>query len=472
MEASLSPLSPKATRSKKQKEKEQKEAEEDQGHEQEDDFDYGEDFEEVLIGKEKESGTDKAKAFMDEELHRRMEQLNIPPEYGVFLTDEEITVLREITISMSQDHELVVNLRRAADQMTQLRRKREEEDEAKEEAARIAAREKARKQREEEMKTKGKEKVGEEGEFFSHPSPVTPPMSPVPETRENIMRELKDALDREAASRQGRPVPVQPLDGILDSFVRFYSDLKAKEQHIEETAVTKDKELLQYKEQAGAATKQNKELETSLEKAMADKKLYREELEFALQENMLYAAKRQLDVDQLSLDNRAARRELNRAKQEKEVLGTALTFANEKLEEARQSLQDEKSKAVEWVTTKIALEEDLRQRQSFASELQGQVERLTTGYETATKSLDDVKTKLDALEREKKEAEAQLKEAQDENARTEQLLAISEQKYEQTEKAYKIAMEKKTVTPRAVSARLAQQDLGSQTQTPQRLDSY
>ena len=85
-----------------------------------------------------------------------MEQLNIPPEYGVFLTDEEITVLREITISMSQDHELVVNLRRAADQMTQLRRKREEEDEAKEEAARIAAREKVRKQREEEMKTKGK----------------------------------------------------------------------------------------------------------------------------------------------------------------------------------------------------------------------------------------------------------------------------------------------------------------------------
>ena len=70
------------------------------------------------------------------------------------------------------------------------------------------------------MKTKGKEKVGEEGEFFSHPSPVTPPMSPVPETRQKIMRELKDALDREAASRQGRPVPVQPLDGILDSFVR------------------------------------------------------------------------------------------------------------------------------------------------------------------------------------------------------------------------------------------------------------
>ena len=167
---------------------------------------------------------------------------------------------------------------------------------------------------------------------------------------------------------------------------------------------------------------------------------------------MLYAAKRQLDVDQLSLDNRAARRELNRAKQDKEVLGTALSFANEKLEEAPKSLQEEKSKAVEWVTTKIALEEDLRQRQSYADELQSQVERLTTGYETATKSLGDVQTKLDELEREKKEAEVLLKEAQDENARTEQLLAISEQKYEQTEKAYKIAMEKKTVTPRAVSA--------------------
>ena len=48
------------------------------------------------------------------------------------------------------------------------------------------------------------------------------------------------------------------------------------------------------------------------------------------------------------------------------------------------------------------------------------------------------------MEREKKEAEAQLKEAQDENARTEQLLAIFEQKYEQAKKAYKIAMEKKT----------------------------
>ena len=90
------------------------------GHDQEDDFDYGEDFEEVLLGRRKKSlGKDKAKAFMDEELHRRMEQLNIPPKYGVFLTDEEITVLREITISMSQDHELVVNLRRAADQMAQ-----------------------------------------------------------------------------------------------------------------------------------------------------------------------------------------------------------------------------------------------------------------------------------------------------------------------------------------------------------------
>ena len=159
---------------------------------------------------------------------------------------------------------------------------------------------------------KVKEKVGEEGEFFSHPSPVTPPMSPVHDTREKIMSEIKEALDREAKSRQGRPVLVQPLDGILDSFVRFYSNLKAKVQHIEEMAETKDKEIQQYKEQAGAATAQNKTLETSLEKAMADKKLYREELEFALQENMLYAAKRQLDVDQLSLDNRAARRELNR----------------------------------------------------------------------------------------------------------------------------------------------------------------
>ena len=115
------------------------------------------------------------------------------------------------------------------------------------------------------------------------------------------MNELKEALDREAKSRQGRPVPVQPLDGILDSFVRFYTDLKAKEQQIEATAETKDREIQQYKEQAGVATAQNKTLATSLEKAMADKKLYREELEFALQENMLYAAKRQLDVDQLSL---------------------------------------------------------------------------------------------------------------------------------------------------------------------------
>ena len=71
----------------------------------------------------------------------------------------------------------------------------------------------------------------------------------------------------------------------------------------------------------------------------------------------------------------------------------------------------------------------------------------------------------------RKEAEVLLKEAQDENARIEQLLAISEQKYEQTEKAYKIAMEKKTVTPRAVSAGLAQQDLESLTQIPQRFDN-
>ena len=54
--------------------------------------------------------------------------------------------------------------------------------------------------------------------------------------------------------------------------------------------------------------------------------------------------------------------------------------------------------------------------------------------------------------KEKKDAEKMLKEAQEENVRTEQLLAISEQKYEQTEKAYKIVMEKKTVTPRTVSA--------------------
>ena len=124
------------------------------------------------------------------------------------------------------------------------------------------------------------------------------------------------------------------------------------------------------------------------------------------------------------------------------------------------------------MTTKIALEEDLRQRQSYAAELQGQVERLTTGYETATMSLEDVQTKLDELERDKKEAEELLKEAQEENARTEQLLAISEQKYEQTEKAYKIAMEKKTVTPRAsVCGWLAQLDLRSLTQIHQRSDN-
>ena len=265
------------------------------------------------------------------------------------------------------------------------------------------------------------------------------------------MNELKEALEREAISRQERLVPAQPLDGIVDSFVKFYTDLKAKEQQIEETAETKDRELQQYKEQAEAATAQNKELETSLESALADKKLFREELEYALQENMLYAAKRQLDVDQLSLANRAARRDLNKAKQDKEVLGTALSFANDRLDEARRSLQEERNKAVEWVTNKVALEEDLRQRQSYAAELQSQVDRLTTGYETATKSLEAMQPKLDELEKEKKNAEKMLKEAQEENVRTEQLLAISEQKYEQIEKAYKIAMEKKTVTPRTVS---------------------
>ena len=45
-----------------------------------------------------------------------------------------------------------------------------------------------------------------------------------------------------------------------------------------------------------------------------------------------------------------------------------------------------------------------------------------------------------------------LEEAQEDNARTEELLAISEQKYEQTERAYKIAMEKRMVTPRTISA--------------------
>ena len=149
----------------------------------------------------------------------------------------------------------------------------------KHEAARIAAREKARKQREEEMKTKGKEKVVEEEGSFKHPPPVTPPLSLAYDTREKIMNELKEALEREAVSRQERPVPAQPLDGILDSFVRFYTDLKAKEQQIEETAETKDREIQQYKEQARAATAQNKKLETSLENALTNKKLFREELE-------------------------------------------------------------------------------------------------------------------------------------------------------------------------------------------------
>ena len=134
-------------------------------------------------------------------------------------------------------------------------------------------------------------------------------------------------------------------------------------------------------------------------------------------------------------------------------MGTALSFANDRLDEARKSLQEEKDKAVEWVTDKVAMEEDLRQRKSHAAELESQVERLTTGYETAAKALESLQPKLDELEKEKKNAEKLLTEAQEENARIELLLEISEQKYEQTEKAYKIAMEKRSVTPRAVSAR-------------------
>ena len=397
MEAALSPRSPRKDRSKKQKEQAHTEDSEELGHDQDDDFDQGDYFEESLLHKENESCSDKAKAFMDEELQRQMEQLNIPKDYGVFLTEEEIKVLREITISMSQDHELVVNLRRAADLMTQERKQNDKEEEAKQEADRIAAREKARKQREEEMKTKGKEKAVEvEG---SSKRSATPPLSPAPDMREQIMIELKEALEREDLSRQERHVPEQPLEGILDSFVKFYTDLKAKSQQIEETTETRAQELQQYKKQAEATNSKNKKLETSLESALTDRKLYREELEYALHQNVLYAAKRQLDVDQLSLANRAARRELNKTRQDKEVLGTALSFANDRLDEARNDLLEEKNKAVEWVTNKVALEEDLRQRQSYAAELERQVERLTTGYETATTSLENMQQKLDEIEK-------------------------------------------------------------------------
>lgn len=94
------------------------------------------------------------------------------------------------------------------------------------------------------------------------------------------------------------------------------------------------------------------------------------------------------------------------------------------------------------------------------SELANTVERLNKDMEIATNSIEALQAEAASFEKEKKEVAEKLKEAMEETNKTEELLAIAEAKYEQTEKAYRIALEKKiTVSRTPATSTIAPADL-------------
>lgn len=177
------------------------------------------------------------------------------------------------------------------------------------------------------------------------------------------------------------------MERILDSFIDFYRDLKQRSQLLAESQERQEQEIQQYKEQAQTASMRNEELQKSLSQAQTDRQVYLEELEFALNSNITYAAARQAGVDALNMKLQRVQSRLMEAKSEQTVLKSALDFENDRITQATRELTGERQKSTQLTSERQTLEADLRSRQSFMMELQGRVERLTTDMEIAHNSL-------------------------------------------------------------------------------------
>lgn len=375
-------------------------------------------------------------SIYDEQFQKRMHELQIPMHYAPHLTDTERELIRDITISISQDFKLVIKLQEAADIWEADRRKKAEEAEAKEEAALKDKREKERKAREEEMKTKGKEKV-------IKGKTSAPTTQPIQIPRDTILSELKTALEKDDRAQEATASD-EPLEGILESFVNFYRDLKQKSLSLAEENRRQAQQLEEYRDQAQAASTRSNELQQNLEAALADKKQYMDDLWTAINDNVVYASSMQAEVNTLQMQARHLQRRLESRANEVNVLQTALDFATTEADKARMELAQQKGQVTTLTTEKQAIEEDLKQRQSQVSDLQSRIERLMTDLDIAYTSLDAIRKELAEVEAAKAAAEAKAKEAQEETAKSEMLLEIAEQKYEASKRAYKIAMSKRT----------------------------
>ena len=159
-----------------------------------------------------------------------------------FLTQTESELIREITVSMSQDTEFVLKLSRAAEEMEAERKRQQSAKEDQEQKERNAARKVERKRQEEAKKDKGKGKL-QEGEGTSQMPPR------VDESRQAIMAQLRDALAREETVTVPPTTTTPLLQGILDSFVSFYKQAQQmEEQRLKQEAELQKMKALQEEE--------------------------------------------------------------------------------------------------------------------------------------------------------------------------------------------------------------------------------
>lgn len=121
-----------------------------------------------------------------------------------------------------------------------------------------------------------------------------------PPNKEEIMVELKAALDREVRTFDTPSHHSKSLDGILDSFITFYRNLKDTSQTLNKAQLKKNEEIQAAKDQMKYKDEQSEQLKVSLEEALKTKKVYMEELKAALFENTKYAAQAQGKYDFLN----------------------------------------------------------------------------------------------------------------------------------------------------------------------------
>lgn len=134
------------------------------------------------------------------------------------------------------------------------------------------------------------------------------------------MIELKEALAREPVTSMQAKSTQEPLKGILRSFVVFYKNLQTQTQRIENHNTA----LKQAQDQAQAKADKGALLRTELEAEQQKRKVYQEELEFALKENIKYVAKTQGEIDPLNMRDRRLQRQYERSLERTKELTEAL----------------------------------------------------------------------------------------------------------------------------------------------------